>query len=218
MSDTDSNMGNTEPLDLNNPNPPAPPLVLTPAPTDEPKPRTTRKRGEAGEATAGAAGADAVATVDIEEAAKLAKAIALTQPIIQGRHSLVEVAAARHSISPEDATPFEAVLLPGYFANIAVKLRPTDIIEVRPENNSYFAELYVWSVGKASAMVSLVTKIDRPEGMSTKIMEGYDVEFVPGPKKYRIIRVKDRTEIRAGFESENAASDWLIANRRQFAA
>lgn len=141
-----------------------------------------------------------------------------TQPITMSRHALTEVVAARHSISPEAGTPFEDVLKPGYFANIASKLHPTDIIEVRPEEGSYYAELIVWNAGKAHANVSPVMHVKRPSGMTMKIVEGFEVEFRAGPTMYRVVRASDGTEIKSGFSNPDDATDWLIANRKQFAA
>lgn len=142
----------------------------------------------------------------------------ITQPIIQSRHTLTEVVSSRHSISPEAGTPFEDVLKPGYYSNIAHKLRPTDIIEVRPEEGSYYAELIVWGAGKSHANVSVVKHVERPENMTTKIIEGFEVEFRAGPAMYRVIRTSDQKEIKSGFANPDDATDWLIANRRQFAA
>lgn len=141
-----------------------------------------------------------------------------SQPIILARWNFSETVAARHSISPEASVPYEDVLKPQFFANIAVRLRPTDIVEVRPEDNSYYAELYVWSVSKAAAVVSEIVRIDIPKDASFKVVEGFEVEFRPGPKKFRIVRVSDSREIQSGFDTADAASEWLIANRRQFAA
>lgn len=141
-----------------------------------------------------------------------------TQPITQSRHFLSEVVAARHSISPEADTPFEDVLKPGYFANIAARLRPTDIIEVRPEEGSYYAELFVWGAGKSHANVSTISYTRRPSGMTMKIVEGFEIEFRAGPTMYRVIRTSDSKEIKSGFTNPDDATDWLIANRKQFAA
>ncbi|MES2671619.1 MAG: hypothetical protein V4673_14545 [Pseudomonadota bacterium] len=140
------------------------------------------------------------------------------QPLVASRYDLSENIARRHAVSPEAGVPLGALLKPSFWSNVAHQLRDTDIIEVRAEDGTYYAELYVWSKGKAFANVSVINAIERPQTMLMKAVEGFDVEFRAGPTKFRVVRVTDAKEIKSGFETADAATDWLIANRRQYEA
>ncbi|MGY4295375.1 hypothetical protein ACVWXN_003470 [Bradyrhizobium sp. i1.4.4] len=126
---------------------------------------------------------------------------------------------ARHAIAPEAETPVEHMLNPAYFAHIAPKVNALDVIEVRPADNSYYMELYVWAKGSNWLQVSVLRAIERPAlAAVAAIDERFSIEFVDGAKKHRIIRKADRAELASGFETEALANAWLTGNLGQLAA
>lgn len=153
-----------------------------------------------------------------EPAAEAAPARAVS-PLIIARWSEAQFIQARHAIRPEVNTPFLHLLDPAYYANIAPKLNAGDILEVRPAEGSYYAELYVWGKGPNWAQVSLLRRIDRPaDAALPSANKAFSIEFVEGPFKHRVIRNSDRAVVAHGFDSPDAANAWLLQNGSRIAA
>jgi hypothetical protein len=141
------------------------------------------------------------------------------KPLILARWSEAQFVQNRHAVRPEASTAYEDVLDPGYFAHIAPKLNANDIIEVRPAEGSYYAELYVWSKGPNWAQVSELKRIERPaSGVLPSANKAFSIEFVDGPAAHRVIRNSDRGVVAQGFNSPETANAWLSANVKQIAA
>ena len=60
-----------------------------------------------------------------------------------------------HYVVPEEGTPFEAILDPGYWAHVAAQMAPGDWVEVDAEDGSYTALLKVRDAGKLYAKLSV---------------------------------------------------------------
>ena len=123
------------------------------------KPTEAEKKAAAAVA-AQAASAPAAADPKPEKPAKAPKAEVeeaprRVVPLAVTRWQLGEFLNNRHSVSPAAGTPFEDLLRPEFWANI-VRMAPGDIIEVRPEDQSYFAELYVLKRERNSATEAVI--------------------------------------------------------------
>ena len=141
------------------------------------------------------------------------------KPLILARWSEAQFKQARHAISPEPGTRYEEILDPAFFANIAPKVNSGDIIEVRPGDGSYYAELYVWNKGANWLQVSELKRIERPTaGLMPAANTAFSIEFVEGPHKHRVLRNSDRGVIAHGFDSPEAANLWLAQNLGRIAA
>lgn len=114
------------------------------------------------------------------------------------------------AISPEDGTPFEALLEPAYWSHIAAKLRPTDRIEVLAEDQSYFAEFIVTSASRVGANMVLLRKIDLSSNTKAEPSAGGHRVIYAGVKaKWRVSRVSDKATLKEGFENKQDAEKWL---------
>ncbi len=138
-------------------------------------------------------------------------------PLIVSRWSEAQFIQARHSIKPEAGTAYEDLFDPSYFAHIALKLNVGDIIEVRPAEASYYAELYVWAKGQGWAKVSVLNKIERPAD-TVVAPKGFSIDFVEGASKHRVLRDSDRQVVAKGFDTPEAANAWLAQNAGRIAA
>jgi hypothetical protein len=127
------------------------------------------------------------------------------------RFKQAEYERAVYTIIPEMDTPMDAILQPGYWAHVASRLKPWDIIEVRGEDGSYFAELLVQSAGKLFANVALLRSVDLKQkaapGSIDTIPPGYDVKYQGPLLKWSVLRGSDR--IKDGLDMEVQARTWL---------
>src|SRR5262245_5047790 len=64
-----------------------------------------------------------------------------------------------HAITPPLNTPYEALFKPEFWANVARKIRPGDLIEVTAEDGTYFAQLYVLATAEQSVAVAELSKV-----------------------------------------------------------
>ena len=140
-------------------------------------------------------------------------------PLPVTRWQLGEFINNRHSVPPASGTPFEDLLRPEFWANI-VRMAAGDIIEVRPEDQSYYAELYVLKRERNAAIVAVIRPPVKLEGAFklTPGVKAYKVEFSGSHGKWRVVRLSDNTTVRDRFGSEGEARRWLDDYERMLAA
>lgn len=127
------------------------------------------------------------------------------------RHS-VDAAAKRnwHYVVPEAGTPWEALLEPGYWAHVAVKMAPGDWIEVDSETGEYTALLKVRDAGKLYAKVSIFSikeydeKVDVTQ--SSPSLTGHEVKWRGPMHKWCVCRGAD--VLKEGMTKDEAYA-WL---------
>jgi hypothetical protein len=140
-------------------------------------------------------------------------------PLIVARWSEAQFKQARHAIAPEAGTPYSDLLSPAYYAHIAPKVNAGDVIEVRPADGSYYAEIYVWAKGANWLQVSELTKIAPPKSVALpSVNKAFSIEFVEGAAKHRVIRNSDRAMVAQNFDTVDAANAWLAENGSRIAA
>lgn len=140
-------------------------------------------------------------------------------PLIVARWSEAQFKQARHAISPEANTDYLNLFDPAYFSHIAPKVNANDIIEVRPPEGTYYAELYVWAKGPNWLQVSEIVRIERPTTVALpSISKAFSIDFVDGPAKHRVIRNSDSQVMAQHFESIEGANSWLAQNANRIAA
>lgn len=140
-------------------------------------------------------------------------------PLSVTRWQLGEFMNSRHSVSPASGTPFEDLLRPEFWANIT-RMRAGDILEIRPEDQSYYAELYVLKRERNAASVAVIREPIRLV-CAFKPAAGevlFKVEFAGPHGKWRVIRISDKAVMRDRFENEAEARAWLGEYQRLVAA
>lgn len=119
---------------------------------------------------------------------------------------------------PAEGTTFEDVLRPEYWAHISNRLRVTDIIEVIPEDMSYYARLIVLLPGRTFAKVALLEKINLSGvDAGAAVDDGYEVKL-RGPRKWSIIRKSDKAIIAEDIDREVDARAKLAEHLKVMAA
>jgi hypothetical protein len=119
---------------------------------------------------------------------------------------------------PERGTTFEDILEPAYWAHIAEqKLRPNDTIIVYPADNSYRATLAVRAAGRLFAHVAVLNKVDFPALKLDDVLK-FEVMFADPQTKWAVVRTADKRVMQGGFDTQEAAMQWLGVNARTLAA
>lgn len=133
------------------------------------------------------------------------------------RFALAEYERNIWVVTPEAETPFEALQEPAYWAHVAAKLKPWDVIEVRAEDGSYWAQLLVQDASRLWAKVALLkhVQLHAVEPKSSEI-DGHLVKFGGPVKKWTVIRQSDKAVLRDGL-SKAEAEKWLADHLRAVA-
>lgn len=122
------------------------------------------------------------------------------------------------SVVPEEGTPISAMLDPAYWTHVARRLRPSDLIEVRAEDGSFFAVLYVHYVERLSAKVSVLSQTIFDAEATPTDDANFDVMWKGPHHRHAIVRKSDKRTIQHGFESREAAMHWLADNMKALVA
>lgn len=97
---------------------------------------------------------------------------------------------------------FDEVLKPSFWAHVGSILRPRDVIELWPKDNSWMAELRVIESGPMFAKVALITK----KALVTKADDGLEIESLQNGK-FRVRRGNDI--MKDGLASKKDAQRWI---------
>lgn len=149
-----------------------------------------------------------------------------TVPLTRGKRQIAaarfkEAAQVRNEwvITPEEGTPFEAVLREDYWSHIASRLRPCDIIEVHAEDATFFARLYVRTAGRLWAKVAVMEFVDFTKDAPVAVRDtGHEVKWKGPHMKWAVIRTADKEAVQGGFENKEIAAGWLADYLKQVAA
>jgi len=110
----------------------------------------------------------------------------------------------------------EDLLVPGYWAHMANKLRPYDHIEARADDGTWIAHLLVTGCDRtwARVVVDRVIKLTTKEVSETQTPQQHKVEWKGPHNKFTVIRLADSEPIRTGFGTKEDASAWLREHER----
>lgn len=137
------------------------------------------------------------------------------------RFKQAEFQRAIYAITPEVGTPFDALLLPGYWAHVSMHFRPGCHIEVYPPEAEYYAELIVQDCGALWAKVAVLRKVELvPVAMGKEPdLKGFEVGYGGDNLLWCVYRKvngkKDRLKSECGTKDE--AENWLKQHARTVA-
>lgn len=137
--------------------------------------------------------------------------------LMPGRMKPQEYARNLWVITVEDGVTIEDIMKPGFWGNVAINMRPYDRVEVRCDNDEFFAELLVLRADRTSALVKKLSfiKIAAEEAKvkskdTNKIdSDDYEYKFRGPQKKHSIVRKSDNAVMVENMESKEAALGWL---------
>lgn len=139
----------------------------------------------------------------------------------------------RYAMTLPAGETLEDAMKPDYWKHCATKLKPGTIIEIVPEDGSFYAELFVKSSEATWARTALiaVTVFDEkavkqaqaaqkaPTGQ-TKIPnedkgEEHYVDWGGAQAKGRVIRLADKQVVKEGFASKAEAKVWMVSHEAE---
>ncbi len=115
-------------------------------------------------------------------------------------------------INPELGVTKEDMLKPEYWAHVASKLKPWDLIEARAEDGSYFAVLVVLDGAKTWAKVDEILYKefkDNAGPADVNVDDKYTIQYKGPHAKWRVTRKSDNNIMREELVSKAAAMAWL---------
>lgn len=136
--------------------------------------------------------------------------------ILKNRLTEAEFSRVVWSAVPESGTTLADMVKPEYWAHVAKFLKPGARIEIQPEDNSWFAELYVRTVKEQSAVVQVlraVTFDEAPPAQATdKTGPAYFAKFCGPAAKWRVYRTVDNAVMAEKLDTREQADQWITDN------
>lgn len=123
----------------------------------------------------------------------------------------------------KDVTPSD-VLVPGFWAHHAMKLKPFDEIRVRSEDGTWMGYYVVldcsrtWAKLKLLSLHSLGTAdVALTQASETEVRAFIDQHKVihRGPRKWSVVRKSDGAVLAEGIEQRDEAGTWLDQHARK---
>lgn len=137
------------------------------------------------------------------------KAPALSPNLLKG----AEFERIIHTATIPPGVALSSVLRPDFWAHCAGKVKPYARIECRAQDNKWFAELMVHTVGKQELGVWVLRYIDLEAQAASareepKSDDTYTISFAP-KQRWRVIRNSDNAVIHKDEATEDSARAWL---------
>jgi hypothetical protein len=134
----------------------------------------------------------------------------VVRPINRANLSIAEsVRTVWHVTAPIGTKP-DDLLDPAYWAQVSREfLRVGAIIEVVPEDQSWFSELRVMAVGPVWASVALLRHVNLAEAPTIAVNPKFAVGWGGPVHKFRVTRTTDQEILSKGHATAADAEKWL---------
>jgi hypothetical protein len=120
---------------------------------------------------------------------------------------------------PQRGLAYSELFKPGCWSqHMQNVINPGTLIDVLPEDGSYYAQLIVQSKNEHGMVVAEILKKDLTEVAASPVSaEEVYVEW-GGAHKWRVVRASDNDVLAKDFTNENDASAWVAGNRKKMVA
>ena len=140
------------------------------------------------------------------------------QPLVPAMFDLAEqIIAVHYATLPEHATR-EILLEPSFWSSVSKKLRPFHEIKCMYQHtdHTWMVDLIVLDAGANYAKVvekaGTYQEIDTADLGAGLNIEGFEVKWGNRHTGFRILREADKSCVKDGFTTRNAATSWLFSN------
>lgn len=117
----------------------------------------------------------------------------------------------------EETVTREDVLKPEFWKNISIQFRPSDLVDVRWDDEKYFGQYYVTHAGRTFAKLKELQWYDlTQEDVKHNALDDYIYKWRGPHYKHCIVRVADQTVMTEGHDSKVDALKWLTENAHGF--
>lgn len=143
-----------------------------------------------------------------------------TRKLAPARLQYAESTMKIYSFVPEANIPYERVLESDYYAHVASKLEPSNLIQVEAEDSSFWALLLVRVVsGMDVIVVPLIEKrFDQIQADSLDTGGHYVAQWGGRHDKWRVMRKSDNYKMTSGLNSKLEALKWIVEHEKALAA
>lgn len=134
--------------------------------------------------------------------------------IVSGRIKLAPEATNRWGVTIEPHMTHQDLLTPRFWAHVAVKFTPGDIIEVRTDNGSHYGEFYVLSASRIHANLKELSwhDLEDRQGASAEDPDDFAYKWNGPHDQHCVKRTSDDEIVVKGLLTKQDALRW-IANR-----
>jgi len=116
------------------------------------------------------------------------------------------------------ADTLDIVTKPEYWIHVCRQLRRMDVIDILPENESYYAELLVLSTGTGYAKVMVLREVSLVEADEEKVESRTFVKWNGPHARWAVIRKSDNFVLQDRIEEKAQAQAFADQYERKIAA
>lgn len=150
---------------------------------------------------------------------------AAIEPLNPSRFVQAEMKRNVWRIFPKQGTTLDDVRRDDYFNNVFGRLTPFDLVEVLPEDSSYYAELLITSTagnpvggGKVRTVVKTHIDLSAEEMGNETAAASYQIAWKGPHGGWTVTRLADSAKVFEKGQSKGEAQRWLTEHLRAFAA
>ena len=111
--------------------------------------------------------------------------------------------------TPSGGVTKDEIMEPTFWAAVCSGVQPFAIIQVMPEDSSFYARLLVRSVGPSSLKVFMLEYHDLDVAVEEPEAPAYTVGWAGPSAKYRVTRTVDKRVMIDGFVTKDEANTWI---------
>lgn len=138
--------------------------------------------------------------------------------LLPARLQVADHYRSRFGVVSEEGATVDDFLRPDYWAHVANKLRRHDIIEIIPEDGSFFVELLVLNTGTGFAKVMLLREVQLESEADEPLPSDIEVKWRGPHRKFSVIRKSDNEVLKDSFVERTGAEQWAREYERAVAA
>lgn len=140
---------------------------------------------------------------------------------IDTEFKLAEFTREHWCVTAPHGTTVQDMLKPEVWANVARRLKPWSIIEVRAEDGSFFAQLVVLAAERTWAKCAVLFEVKLTTSDVSKTQDagvsGYQYQWKGAKLGHCIIRINDKEPVHINAPSKADALHWLTERKDQLA-
>lgn len=130
-----------------------------------------------------------------------------------------EFARQSFRVTPPEGTKIEEMLEPEYWAHVARKFIPYDILEVVPEDGSFYARLLVLNTSKLWAKMQKLEYIELSAKKPVQASGKYEPKYGGPSAKWRAVNKSDGSIVSTeSFQTRDEAEAYIEKLNKEMAA
>jgi hypothetical protein len=123
-------------------------------------------------------------------------------------------------VNPPAGTTLDEMLEPDYWAHVARRMTPHDIVEVAPEDGAFYARLFVINADKLWVKMAKLEYVEFGESAPKLLAtDKFEAKFAGPNAKWRVHNKTDNSLVsNDSFQSRAEAEKWIEQHSKAMAA